>query len=98
MRELLDSINLPQASTIYALKTTESANFHSVYLLSYPSRTVLPSITSTATNIETSDVILRVSGPPLPGFKTRNECAVMTWSKRYTNIPVPDSIHYDASS
>ncbi|KXJ93453.1 phosphotransferase enzyme family-domain-containing protein [Microdochium bolleyi] len=45
-----------------------------------------------------SAVLMRVSLPVYPGFKTRGEVATLRWVRRNTDIPVPGVIAFDDSN
>ena len=49
-------------------------------------------------NENTETLVLRVSLPVDPLYKTLSEVATIDWMRRYTNIPVPAVIAYEASS
>lgn len=97
---LLDSISLGQPLSIQPLKVT--AAFHAIYILTYDSKVLLEklrtSTTSVSTSVSTTDLVLRISGDHIPGIKTENEAAVLSWLRQNTTVPVPEVICYNATT
>ncbi|KAI1781294.1 kinase-like domain-containing protein [Hypoxylon cercidicola] len=96
IRELLQSLNLPEPGAIGPLNTI--AEYHSIYVIDFP-----PQDAAKLKPARTSEpdwrisLVLRVSGKHLPRIKTLNEVAAMSWVKKNTEIPIPTVIAFDAS-
>lgn len=82
---LLRSLNEPPPDSIRSFEAT--AEFHSIYLLSYDARD----------DQQAHNLILRVSGHHLPGIKTRNEVGMMKTVQQKTQVPIPTIRHFDAT-
>jgi hypothetical protein len=91
---LLERLSFPVPASIILLTT--SAAYHIIYKLSYP-----PSVRTPLSNLLPSScpttLILRIAGLHFPSIKTHNECAILKWLSTYTQIPVPEVLHYDTT-
>jgi aminoglycoside phosphotransferase (APT) family kinase protein len=98
IRALIASLDLPSPQSVYSLLST--AEYHSIYVLSFPSEVAaaLSSTLSPLPNDDRVELILRISGHHLPRIKTINEVAVMTWVRQNTRLPVAEVVRFDAST
>ncbi|KAK1764241.1 hypothetical protein QBC33DRAFT_547574 [Phialemonium atrogriseum] len=83
---LLRAKGLPKATSVISPKVT--AQYHAIYFITLP---------ASEASRGHSELVLRVSGRHLPSIKTKNEIGIMTWIAKYTTIPIPAWIAYDAS-
>ncbi|KAH9904605.1 hypothetical protein F4778DRAFT_71274 [Xylariomycetidae sp. FL2044] len=88
---LVVSLDLPAPSRVEALEVT--AKYHSIYLLRFE-RELASSIPARQEKDGSVELILRVAGRHLPGYKTRNEVGCMTWVRNMTTIPVPAVVRW----
>ncbi|KAH8175219.1 phosphotransferase enzyme family protein [Sarocladium implicatum] len=88
---LLVSLDLPAPSRIQPLDA--AAEYHSIYLLLF-NKDLASSIPARQKEDGSIELILRVSGRHLPGYKTRNEVGCMTWIRNTTSIPVPAIVRW----
>jgi hypothetical protein len=100
IRALLVSLDLPSPQLVSPLATT--AEYHSIYVLSFPSAvagtlTLSPTLASLRED-DHVQLILRISGNHLPRIKTINEVAVMTWVRQNTRLPVAEVVRFDATT
>lgn len=91
---LIVSLDLPAPCRVEALDV--AAEFHSIYLLHFE-RDLASSIPARPEEDGSVDLILRVAGRHLPGYKTRNEVGCMTWIRNTTTIPVPAVVRWSDS-
>jgi aminoglycoside phosphotransferase (APT) family kinase protein len=105
IRSLLQSLSLPSPSSITPLQVT--AEFHSIYLLHFPSSSspdnhhAAAALSPARTRNEdgSTTLVLRVSGTHIPVRKTLNEVAVMRYmGESMPSVPVPAVVRFDSSS
>jgi hypothetical protein len=98
IRALIESLDLPSPQLVSPLSTT--AEYHSIYVLSFPSAVaaILSPALVTRPDDDHVQLILRISGNHLPRIKTINEVAVMSWVRQNTRIPVAEVVRFDAST
>lgn len=92
---LIVSLDLPAPSKVEALEV--AAEYHSIYVLHFE-KDVASSIPVRQDEDGSVELVLRVAGRHVPGYKTRNEVGCMTWIRKMTTIPVPAIVKWDDSA
>ena len=82
---LIVSLDLPAPSKVEALEV--AAEYHSIYVLHFE-KDVASSIPVRQDEDGSVELVLRVAGRHVPGYKTRNEVGCMTWIRKMTTIHV----------